>query len=74
MKQVLFLFTLILVSVHCFSQNPIPYGSNKAVGKFVRINCVNLYYEIYGTGESILLIHVNGTGIVCWEPQIAHFR
>ncbi len=73
MNRFLLLFTLILISLTSFSQNPIPYGSNKEAGKFIKINGVNLYYEIYGTGDPILLIHGNGTGIKGWTPQIAHF-
>ncbi|MDF3029015.1 MAG: Arylesterase [Fluviicola sp.] len=74
MKQFVALVALVLISFLGFSQpDPVPYGSNKAVGKFLRINGVNLYYEIYGTGEPILLIHGNGTGIKGWSSQIAHF-
>jgi pimeloyl-ACP methyl ester carboxylesterase len=69
-----FFFFILLLSLEGFSQqDPIPYGYNKAVGKFMKINGVNLYYEIYGTGEPILLIHGNGTGIKGWSAQIAHF-
>jgi pimeloyl-ACP methyl ester carboxylesterase len=74
MKQLLALFFLVFISFQLFSQqDAVPYGSNKAMGKFLRINGVNLYYEIYGTGEPILLIHGNGTGIKGWSAQIAHF-
>lgn len=73
MKPIFFLFALVLTSLSGFSQNTIPYGSNKEAGRFIKINGVNLYYEIYGTGEPILLIHGNSTGIKGWAPQIAHF-
>ncbi len=39
----------------------------------MKINGVKLYYEIYGKGEPILLIHGNGTGIKGWSSQISHF-
>ena len=73
MKHFFVLFTLTLLSVQVFSQDAVPYGSNKTVGKYTKINGVNLYYEVYGKGEPILLIHGNGTGIKGWAPQIAHF-
>jgi pimeloyl-ACP methyl ester carboxylesterase len=74
MKQVIFLFILVFLSFQVIAQgSSIPYGSNKAVGKLIKINGVNLYYEIYGTGEPILLIHGNSTGIKGWSAQIAHF-
>lgn len=72
MKQFFSFLVVVLIYMNGFSQD-IPYGSNKAVGKFIKINGVNLYYEIYGSGEPILLIHGNGTGIKGWAPQIASF-
>ncbi len=74
MRSFLFLFFSFSISVSALSQkDTIPYGSNQAVGKFLKINGVNLYYEIYGKGEPILLIHGNSTGIKGWSAQIAHF-
>lgn len=74
MKQFIFLSLLLLTSFNALSQKEdVPYGSNKAVGKFMKINGVNLYYEIYGKGEPILFIHGNGTGIKGWSAQISHF-
>jgi hypothetical protein len=35
---------------------------------------VRLYYEIYGAGESLLLVHGNGGGIADLSAQIAHCR
>jgi pimeloyl-ACP methyl ester carboxylesterase len=73
MKPIFFLFAWMLSSLSVFSQTSVPYGSNKETGRFIKINGVNLYYEIYGTGEPILFIHGNSTGIKGWAPQIAHF-
>jgi Predicted hydrolases or acyltransferases (alpha/beta hydrolase superfamily) len=73
MNRFFLFFIVISFVLNGFSQNAVPYGSNKEVGKFIKINGVNLYYEIYGTGEPILLIHGNGTGIKGWAPQIEHF-
>jgi pimeloyl-ACP methyl ester carboxylesterase len=74
MKHFVLLAVLILVSLNAISQQiAANYGSNKAAGTFRRINGVNLYYEVYGTGEPLLLIHGNGTGIKGWSAQIAYF-
>ncbi len=35
----------------------IPYGNNAKVGKYFNTGKVNLYYEIYGKGDPILLLH-----------------
>lgn len=51
-----------------------PYGANKAAGAtFVR-DGVTLYYETYGQGEPLLLIHGNGASIGSMAAQIEHFR
>ena len=50
------------------------YGSNpRASGMFVH-DGVKLYYEVYGKGEPVVLIHGNGGSIADWASQIAHFR
>lgn len=70
------LFTFFLLFLHvvvsCSSKH-IPYGNNNQTGKFVAVNGVQIYYEIYGKGEPLLLIHGNKTGISGWEPQIESF-
>ncbi len=74
MKQFILFFVLIFIFLHADAQeNEIQYGSNKAAGAYCKINGVKLYYEIYGTGEPLLLIHGNSTGIKGWSAQIAHF-
>jgi pimeloyl-ACP methyl ester carboxylesterase len=35
---------------------------------------VRLYFEVYGTGEPLLLVHGNGGSIADMSAQIAHFR
>lgn len=42
-------------------------------GKYVDVNGVKLYYEIYGEGEPLLMIHGNGGSFVCFENQAAEF-
>lgn len=46
------------------------FGNNKNVGKFIEINGVNLYYEIYGKGEPLLLIHGNNSWMGSFYNQI----
>lgn len=41
----------------------IPYGNNPKAGKYASINGIRLYYEIYGSGPSLLLLHGNGGSI-----------
>ncbi|HXU27317.1 MAG TPA: hypothetical protein VN698_08805, partial [Bacteroidia bacterium] len=39
------------------------YGSNKVAGKFADVNGIKLYYEIYGEGAPLLVLHGNGGSI-----------
>ena len=50
------------------------YGSNPDVGKTFVHDGIELYYEIYGTGEPLLLVHGNGVSIASLAAQIDHFR
>jgi len=51
-----------------------PYGSNPAVGKTFVHDGVTLYYEVYGRGEPLLIIHGNGGSIGTMAAQITFFR
>lgn len=46
------------------------YGKNDAVGKTVKLNDAELYYEIYGEGEPLVLLHGNGGSIQEFYKQI----
>ena len=59
-----------LVNVNETSE--IDYGNNKS-GQYVRVNNVNLYYEIYGKGESLLLLHGGNQSIKSFSDQITEF-
>ncbi len=59
----------ILMSADCMGQAAIPYGSNN--GKYQSINGVKLYYEEYGEGTPLLLIHGGLSSIENFAPVIA---
>jgi pimeloyl-ACP methyl ester carboxylesterase len=46
------------------------YGSNNKVGKYADVKGIRLYYEIYGRGEPLLLLHGNNESIVSFDKQI----
>lgn len=39
-----------------------PYGDNSKFGNYVQAGDAKLYYEVYGTGEPVLILHGGGVG------------
>ncbi len=52
---------------------PVAYGNNENAGKFADINGAKIYYEIYGEGEPLVILHGNGASISAGREQIAFF-
>lgn len=54
------------------------YGDSAAVGRYVAVPGARLYYETYGQGPPLLLLHGNGQSISAFSQQIGpltrHFR
>jgi len=78
-NAILLIFILTLCTSNCFAQrNQIVYGNNAAVGHYANVNGIKMYYEIYGKGQPLLLIHGNGGSIHAGRKQIdffaKHFR
>jgi pimeloyl-ACP methyl ester carboxylesterase len=46
------------------------YGSNATAGHFLKLNGTNLYYEVYGKGAPILLLHGNSGSIKDFYQEI----
>lgn len=45
-------------------------GNNPELGKYVDVNGVKLYYEVYGKGEPLLLIHGNNSSMSAFNKQL----
>ncbi len=72
--ELLFLNLSFLISVQAQPDlKTIPYGNNKTSGNFIAVNGVKIYYEIYGEGAPLVLIHGNGGNIAYMKPQIEYF-
>lgn len=64
MKNVIILLLVsLLVSCDTSTKNQVNYGSNPLAGKYVDVNDIKVYYEIYGEGEPVLLLHGNSGSI-----------
>jgi len=51
-----------------------PYGNNPSVGKYATVNGIKMYYETYGEGAPMVLIHGNGGSIKSMANQIDYFK
>lgn len=76
-----FLFTLIqfifIATAATAQQSPFDttiYGRNPAAGHTIHLRGFNMYYETYGTGEPLLIIHGNGGSINNFMYQIPYFE
>jgi len=52
----------------------INYGNNPVTGGYKKINGINLYYETYGTGKPLVLLHGNGGSIRGQSSRIEYFK
>ncbi len=62
---------ILILSATCFSQTP--YGNNPTAGKFVVINGIRMYCEVYGEGAPVVLLHGNGGSIRNQAQRIEFF-
>jgi pimeloyl-ACP methyl ester carboxylesterase len=52
----------------------VKYGANPAAGRTFTHDGITFYYEVYGAGEPVVVVHGNGGSIADLGAQIAHFR
>jgi len=68
---------VLTVYVPLYGQSPSPsgvqYGDNREAGKYAVLNGVKLYYEIYGDGDPLIVLHGNGGNIGGMKYQIEYF-
>lgn len=80
-SKMLFLLVLVILT-HQFASaqqaddssiDTTMFGRNEALGKFIKLRGFKMYYEIYGQGEPLLMIHGNGGSINSFINQIPYF-
>jgi len=71
--KIAYLLLVFVVIMKTGSAQKINYGSNPAAGKYAMVNGIRLYYEVYGTGVPLMLLHGNGGSINAFEKQIPFF-
>ncbi|RVT98217.1 alpha/beta hydrolase [Mucilaginibacter limnophilus] len=67
-----YLFALLFISLSACGQQPAT-NLQTTNGKFVNIRGFKMYYEIYGEGEPLLMIHGNGGSTRAFDKQIPYF-
>jgi pimeloyl-ACP methyl ester carboxylesterase len=74
-KILIAFFAALLFQSNAIAQSAITaYGKNTKVGKYATIRGFNMYYETYGTGEPLLIIHGNSGSIADFSFQIPFFE
>jgi len=75
MKIAHLFFVLVFFATTALAQtNTIVYGSNPEAGHYAAVNGIKIYYEIYGKGEPLILLHGNGGSIQSFRNQIPFFE
>ncbi|MEP7165659.1 MAG: alpha/beta hydrolase [Ferruginibacter sp.] len=71
---------LLFIPFSLFSQQQkkdspgIKYGDNSKAGKYLSTRGIKMYYEIYGKGQPLLMIHGNGGSIKNFKYQLPYFE
>ncbi len=78
MKKFIILL-MIIVPLKFYAQKPktnkppIEFGNNAQTGKYMEVRGIKFYYETYGKGAPLLLIHGNSGNISNFKYQIPYF-
>lgn len=65
-------FLLALFGAHLALGQGVPYGHNPAAGHYQLVRGVRLYYEAYGAGPPLLLLHGNGDNSSAFAKNIPY--
>lgn len=77
MKKTIFLSVIFLLTFGVISAQTdakIAYGNNSEAGHYKQINGFKMYYEVYGTGKPLVLLHGNGGSIRSQGRRIEYFK
>jgi pimeloyl-ACP methyl ester carboxylesterase len=76
MKKIILNLILSLATLYCFSQDKpaIKYGSNPEAGGYKKVNGINMYYEMYGSGKPLIFLHGSGGSIRGASAKIDYFK
>jgi len=74
-RSLLIVVILIVFGTGLFAQSvSVEYGNNPQAGHYALVNGIQLYYESYGSGEPLIMLHGNGGSINAFSNQIPFFE
>ena len=67
----LLLSILLISALMCYAKKKEPmYGNNPAAGHYMQVNGIKMYYETYGKGQPLLMLHGNGGSINAFKEHV----
>jgi len=75
-KSILLLLFIFITFTKAGAQteSKIPYGNNPEAGHYKEVNGIKIYYEVYGSGKPLVLLHGNGGSIKGHTNRIEYFK
>jgi len=67
------LIGMLTACLYLPARSQVEYGDNKAAGRYLTTRGIKLYYETYGQGDPLLMLHINGGSIEVFTYQIPYF-
>lgn len=76
MKRIISIFIVFIIFVTPIFAQPMiaDYGNNSQAGHYADVNGIQLYYEIYGSGEPLIMLHGNSGSMNAFSHQIPFFE
>lgn len=71
--RLLSVLMMLTIETQAQTDPPIPYGNNPKAGGYVTSGDAKVYYEVYGEGKPLLLLHGNGGSIKARSRSIPEF-
>lgn len=70
--SLIILFAIISINLIAHKKQAY-YGDRKDAGHYIKLRGIKFYYEVYGSGKPLLLIHGNGRSISTFGFNIPYF-